>query len=144
MKVRAIEDCHRYLTAGKIYDVVSKSDCGTYCCVVDDQGNIDGFVFDINFEVIEDEPKIEVGSEWLSSNGVTWKVAYFGNHYVVVNKDKLENCVSISKFKGKYTLKPKTVTMYFYERRGGGYDAFDFELGASYNGLAFTREIELP
>src|SRR6478752_4791976 len=99
MKVRAIEGCHRNLTAGKIYDVVSISEGGEYWRVVDDNGFADGYIPDVHFEVVEDEPKIEVGSEWLSSNGVTWKVAYVGSHYVVVNKDKLENCVSVSKFK---------------------------------------------
>lgn len=143
MKVRAIEGYSRYLTVGKVYDVLSKSECGTYWRVVNDNGNTVGYPHS-RFEVIEDERKIEVGSVWLSSNGVTWKVAYVGSHYVVVNKDKLENCVSVSKFKEKYTLNPKTVTMYFYGV-GDGYKAYDREQMFGRAGpLLFTREIELP
>lgn len=84
---------------------------------------------------------IEVGSEWVSSNNVTWKVSYVGSHYVVINKDKQEICVGVAKFRDKYKPKPKTVTMYFYEF-GGEYCAQQTK--PRMFPVSFTREIELP
>lgn len=91
------------------------------------------------FDVVPDEPAIEVGSVWVSSNGVDWTVAYVGK-YVIIKRGNQELAVNIDKFKEKWTPKPKTVTMYFYKDGIGGFSAFSQRLAEP----CFTREIELP
>lgn len=142
MKVRVIEGCSRNLTVGKVYDVLSKSGCGTYWRVVNDNGDIVSYIPSL-FEVV-DEPKIEVGSLWIHDNGLEYEVTAVGETKALVKYEAGEYDCPIKEFGIKFKPKLKTVTMYFYERSGGGYNAFDFELCASYNSLAFKKEIELP
>lgn len=93
-----------------------------------------------HFVLIADEPAIEVGSEWVSQNNVTWKVVYAGKSVVVV-RGNTENTLRREKFLEKYKPKPKTVTMYFYYI-GKHLCANDY-MPHGYT-QAFTREIELP
>lgn len=92
------------------------------------------------FTIIPDEPAIEVGSEWVSSNGVDWTVAYVGK-YVIIKRGQQELSVGINTFKEKWKPKPKTVTMYFY-RVVDRYIAYSYKQTAC--AFDFTREIELP
>lgn len=141
MKVRAIEGCHRNLTAGKIYDVVSISEGGTYWRVVDDSGNPDGFRED-NFKVVEDEPKIEVGSLWIHDNGLEYEVTAVGETKVLVKLNGDEFLVDIVGFGNLFNPKPKTVTMYFYKMNNGEYESYSWKIHNV--PFSFKREIELP
>lgn len=143
VKIKAKEDCH--FGAYKVGDVFEAHETPVSYLFKDNDGD-ERLRHKSEFDVVPDEPAIEVGSVWVNAHG----------HELTVNYASKEIAICTWKHNGKefasplknhlkfYKPKPKTVTMYFYERRGGGYDAFDFELGASYNGLAFTREIELP
>lgn len=142
MKVRAIEGCHRNLTVGKVYEVLSKSECGTYWRVVDDNGFTDGYIPDVHFEVVEDEPKIEVGSLWIHDNGLEYEVTAVGEKVALAKHDDVEYQVRISNFGKSYKPKPKTVTMYFYKMNNGEYESYSWKIHDV--PFSFKREIELP
>lgn len=96
-----------------------------------------------HFEII-DEPKIEVGSEWVwndTNQELIVKCVGDSSVFYQWKEDKSEGCEEIEDFLREFTLKPKTVTMYFYHV---GKDIFAGErVPKSYN-ILFTREIELP
>lgn len=93
------------------------------------------------FNVIADEPVIEVGSEWVRDN-CYYEVTAIGKHSVMLysHETNSEFACHIVSLEASYTPKPKTVTMYFYESMGR-ITALDYKTHAP---VLFTREIELP
>lgn len=141
MKVKAIDGCHPNLTSGKVYDVVSVSQSGEYWRVVDDNGHTDGYIPEQHFEVVEEGPKIEVGSVWIHDNGLEYEVTAVGETRALVKLDREEYMVSVEDFGTIFKAKPKTVTMYFY---GDGENLYANKLKSDIVPILFTREIELP
>lgn len=141
MKVRAIEKYGSRLTIGNVYEVVNKSDCGHYWRVIDDTGHEDGFPHKVYFEVVEDEPKIEVGSLWIHDNGLEYEVTAVGETKALVKCGGEEYHYRVKDLGTIFKPKPKTVTMYFYKYEGEYYAK---QTKPTNFPLEFTREIELP
>lgn len=137
-KYKCNTDQLMYLTKGKIYECEPHKN-GLHVWVTMDNGKRD-FVHPSWFDLVE-EHVIEVGSEWVSNNGVTWIVRYV-NKYVVLNKDNMEICVGFEKFLDKYKPKPKTVTMHFYKDCKGLIHSYSEPMPVFGEHL-FTKVIEL-
>lgn len=92
------------------------------------------------FDVVPDEPAIEVGSVWRDDEGNEHTVKFSSENTVVYGDG--DWCADPEDFLRLCKPKPKTVTMYFYKDYAGAIMASDFE-PRIYSTL-FTREIELP
>lgn len=141
VRIKAISSNVPYVTKGNEYEVLGNfggEKWGAYLIKMDD--GLVRSAHKSHFTIIPDEPAIEVGSEWLSQNNVTWRVVYSGKS-IVVTHGNTENTLRREKFLEKYKLKPKTVTMYFYKL---GVQLCACELKPASTPILFTREIELP
>lgn len=142
MKVKCTAGDLKRVTNGKMYDILGTNDDLSWYFISNDEGMVDHY-HKSHFTVI-DEPKIEVGSEWVwndTNQELIVKCVGDSSVFYQWKEDKSEGCEEIEQFLKYFTPKPKTVTMYFWRFDG---DLYATNVEPTHTPLLFTREIELP